>query len=146
MVAACATPETPAPLVGVSAEARVLIDSLIVDEARAADRYARVVSRFGVVAPFAELGQASQRRLEALHGVVVRGGWSAPDPFAGLIGVEVYADIAGACDVAARFSRRTIERYERLLTRALPPEVRAVVRDNRDAVSGTDLERTTACR
>lgn len=130
----------------VSAEARVLIDSLFVDEARAADRYARIVSRFGEVAPFSELGVAPQRRLEALQGVVVRGGWSAPDPFAGLIGVEVYADVAGACDVAARFSRRTIERYGRLLAQPLPADTRAVVRSNRDAALATDLERTTTCR
>jgi hypothetical protein len=124
---------------------RALVDSLVIDEARAADRYQRIVSRFGAVAPFRDLSEEPRPRLDALLGVVDRRGWVAPDPFAGPIGVEVYANVAGACDVSARFSRLMIARYDRLLTVAEAADLRAVTRRNRDAASGADLARTTAC-
>lgn len=145
VLGACRAAGEPPSGVANDAVAHALIDSLVVDEARAADRYQRIVNRFGGVAPFAELAVAPLPRLDALLDVVSRRGWVAPDPFAGSIGLEVYADVAGACDVAARFTRLMVSRYDRLLTRTLAPDIRAVTRANRDAAIGADLARTTAC-
>ncbi|MBK8249985.1 MAG: hypothetical protein IPK85_21725 [Gemmatimonadetes bacterium] len=142
---ACHAPGEAPPTAANDAVAHALIDSLVVDEARAADRYQRIVNRFGGVAPFVELAVAPRPRLDALLDVVARRGWVAPDPFAGQIGLEVYADVAGACDVAARFTQLMVNRYDRLLARTLDTDIRAVTRSNRAAAIGADLARTTAC-
>lgn len=146
VVGACHAPDDPSRSDATDAVAHALVDSLVVDEARAADRYQRIVSRFGGVAPFVDLAVAPRPRLDALLDVVARRGWVAPDPFAGSIGLEVYADVAGACDVAARFTRLMINRYDRLLARPLVADIREVTRSNRDAAIGADLARTTTCR
>jgi hypothetical protein len=69
----------------------------------------------------------------------------APDPFAGLIGYEVYRDLPGACSVAGAFVRSMVARYDRLLARSLPSATAAAVRGNRDDVVGRDLARTATC-
>ena len=135
-----------APPESLDVVALALVDSLIVDEARMVDRYHRIVRRFGEVAPFDALAGEAGSRVAVLHTVgATRPGWVAPDPFAGLIGVEVYRDIEGACSVAGAFARSMVARYDRLLLRSLPSVTAAALRGNREDVVSRDLARTASC-
>ncbi len=139
----------PAPTIvapSVSPAARALVDSLVVDEARMADRYDRVVRRFGVVPPFADLRDLPAARLDTLRAfIATERGWTPPDPFAGEVGLEVYMDVAGACDVSSRFAGHMLARYDRLLTQALTADRRAALRASRQEVASIDLSRTRSC-
>jgi hypothetical protein len=138
--------ESLVPTGSLDSAALVLVDSLIVDEARMVDRYHRIVLRFGDVAPFSALVDAVGSRGAVLRAIgASRPGWVAPDPFAGLIGVEVYRDLEGACSVAGDFARLMVARYDRLLARSLPVSSAAAVRGNRDDIVNRDLSRTASC-
>jgi len=133
--------------VALSPAAQALVDTLYLDEYRAAERYDQVLRTFGAVAPFQELLPLQAQRLTALREVYAQYPDRAmPDPLAGLHYQERYADLGGACEVSAEFERRTAERYARALRLRLPPVVAATLSRNHQATVAIDLPRTSACR
>jgi hypothetical protein len=147
LVYACGQPSEPSVEVRLlSPAARSSIDTLYLDEFRAAERYAQVLREFGAVLPFVDLLPVQGQRLSAL-GTVYRAyaGFEPPDPYAALHFQEVYRDLAGACEVSAEFEQRTADRYGRVVAMPLPAAVAGILRANLEASLNVDVPRTAAC-
>jgi hypothetical protein len=135
------TPALPLPQ-GVSA----ILDSLVVDEYRAAARYQQVMQAFGTVSPFREMLPVQGARVEALMQVYRQyPAFPPPNPFDGPQYMERYASVAGACEVALEAETATAERYARALALNPPAAVQKILRYNRASTLAFEVAATRRC-
>jgi hypothetical protein len=145
-LAGCGSGAT-APVAELTAPALAQLDSLYLDEFRARERYDKVLTVFGAVAPFVDLARQQPERLMRLGAIYARYPQaSLPDPNVGLHYIEHFQDVAGACDIAGKFARRTTERYTYTLRMGVPTDVGAALSANLNDTRTADLPRTLACR
>jgi len=95
------------------------------DEYHSWATYDQVIVDFGIVRPFINIREAEARHIDALRNLFDRYGLSFPEnPWVGR--VERYSSIAAACAGAVDAEVENGRLYERLLSRAIQPDVRAV--------------------
>lgn len=135
------TPAEPLPQ-GVSA----ILDSLVVDEYRAAARYQQVMQAFGTVSPFKEMEPVQATRVEALMAIYRQyPAFPPPNPFAGPQYMERYVSVEGACEVALEAETATAERYSRALTLNPPASVQKILRYNRASTLAFEIAASMRC-
>lgn len=124
-----------------------ILDSLVVDEYRAAARYQQVMQAFGTVSPFKEMEPVQASRVEALMQIYREyPAFPPPNPFEGPQYMERYASVAGACEVAVQAETATAERYARAAALNPPASVRRILRYNRASTLAFEVAAATRCR
>ncbi len=95
------------------------------DEYHSWATYDQVIVDFGMVRPFINIREAEARHIDALRNLFEQYGLSFPEnPWVGR--VERYSSIAAACAAAVDAEVENGRLYERLLSHARQPDVRAV--------------------
>lgn len=123
-----------------------LLDSLVVDEYRAAARYQQVMQAFGTVSPFKEMEPVQGSRVNALMQIYRQyPAFPPPNPFEGPQYMERYASVAGACEVAAEAETATADRYARALALNPPQSVQKILRYNRASTLAFEVAATIRC-
>lgn len=136
------TPASPLPQ-SVSA----ILDSLVVDEYRAAARYQQVMQAFGTVSPFREMHPVQGARVAALMQIYRQyPAITPPNPFEGPQYMERYASLAGACEVAVEAETATAGRYARAVALNPPAAVQQILRYNRASTLAFEVAAATRCR
>lgn len=144
---ACRDGSSTQPVVQFSPAARALVDSIYLQEFRALERYDQLLRTFGDVAPFTDLLPHKVARLRTLRDAyAIYPSAQVPDPYQAPHFQERFADVPGACDVAARFERQIRDQYQRVLGFPLPAPLVVRLRENLAASMAVDVPRTQACR
>ncbi|MFP4560299.1 MAG: ferritin-like domain-containing protein [Thiohalorhabdus sp.] len=114
------------------------------DEYRAWATYDQVLVDFGEVRPFSNIREAEARHIEALHTLFTRYGLPVPEnPWPGR--VDRYDSLRDACmaGVAAEVANGAM--YDRLLQATRRDDIRAVLRNLRDASQQRHLPAFRRC-
>jgi hypothetical protein len=129
---ACDTSDPAAPAT-LSTEVTAALDVVLLDEYRAEAIYARVLSDFGGVRPFANIIGAEQTHAAALEGLFARYALDPPgNPYTATI-ADGYASIGAACAAGVEAEVDNAALYNRYLSLDMPNDVRRVLTSNRDA-------------
>ena len=124
-----------------------ILDSLVVDEYRAAARYQQVMQAFGTVSPFKEMEPVQANRVETLMQIYRQyPAFPPPNAFEGPQYMERYASVAGACEVAAAAELATADRYARAVALNPPTDVQRILRYNRASTLAFEVAAATRCR
>jgi hypothetical protein len=117
----------------------------IQDEYRAEAIYQGVVNDFGAAVPFISILTAEQRHSAAVAQLYTTRGLAVPASQASVSTVPHFASVREACVAAAGAERDNIGLYDRVLTLALPDDVRQVFTNNRRASIDNHLPAFIAC-
>lgn len=117
----------------------------IQDEYRAEAIYQGVVNDFGSVVPFISILTAEHRHSAAIAQLYTSRALAIPASQSSVSTVPHFASVSEACVAAAGAERDNIGLYDRVLTLALPDDVRQVFTNNRRASIDNHLPAFIAC-
>ncbi|MCC6317249.1 MAG: hypothetical protein IT361_06100 [Gemmatimonadaceae bacterium] len=147
MTAACADGDGFTPVEPLAPAVAAVLDSLLTDEWRAGARYQQVMQRFGTVSPFREMEPVQESRAASLLQIYRSYPAFPPSrPTGAVQGIEIYASLEGACEVALEAETATVQRYARALALNPPEMVQRILRFNRANTLAFEVVAAARCR